>query len=57
MTTLEQWFDIQTKTIKDSTDRLMEAQSNKDLFLIQLYTLKKQIDSAIGWLENKEKFG
>ena len=56
MTTLAIWIDIQTKTIKDSSDKLVELQDNKDLFLIQLYALKKQVDSAIGWLEMRDKF-
>ena len=57
MTTLNQWLDIQAKTIKDSSDRLIEVQQNKDLFLVQLYALKKQVVSAIGWLEMREKIG
>ncbi len=57
MTTLEGWLDIQAVTIKDSSDKLVEVKTNKDLFLIQLYALKKQVDSAIGKLMMWEKFG
>jgi len=56
MTTIEGWLDIQAVTIKDSSDKLIELKTNKDLFLIQLYALKKQVDSAIGWLEMRDKF-
>ena len=57
MTTLETWIEIQAKTIRDSVDSLEEVKSNKDLFLVQLYALKKQVDSSISWLKMREKYG
>lgn len=57
MTTLEAWFDIQAKTIMDNASNLNEFVTNKDLFLLKLEGLKKQVDSAINWLKQREKFG
>ena len=57
MITIEAWMDIQANTIKDNAENLGQFINNKDLFLVKLQSIKKQVDSAIGWLENREKFG
>lgn len=57
MTTLLAWMDIQANTIKDNAGNLDEFSKNKDLFIIKLESLKKQVDSALIWLKDRKKFG
>jgi len=58
MTNLDTWIHISMGVLKDSSDKLTEYLDVGDLegARIQNITLKKQVVSYIGFLENKEKF-
>ena len=59
MTTLDTWIHISMSVLRDSSDKLTEYLDAGDLdgARIQNDTIKKQIESYIGYIEGKEKFG
>ena len=59
MTTFETWIHISMSVLRDSSDKLTEYLDAGDLegVRIQNDTIKKQVLSYIGYLNNKEKFG
>ena len=59
MTTLDLWIHVSMSVLKDSSDKLTEYLEAGDIegAKIQNKTLKKQVESYIGYLEGKEKFG
>ena len=59
MTTLDLWIHVSMSVLKDSSDKLTEYLEVGDIegAKIQNKTLKKQVESYIGYLEGKEKFG
>jgi hypothetical protein len=59
MTILDPWIHISMTVLKDSSDKLTEYLDAGDLegAKVQNDTLKKQVESYIGYLESREKFG
>ena len=59
MTTFEIWIDASLDIMKNNLDLLRELrkEENLDGLIIQGYSLKKNIDSFVDFLEKRKKFG
>ena len=59
MTTIETWIDAQISTLEENVKILREwqAESSIDKLIIQLWAMKKHVDSTLGFLERKKRFG
>jgi hypothetical protein len=59
MTTIEMWIDAQLSTLEENVKILREWQEKNsvDKFIIQLWAMKKHVDSTIDFLERKKRFG
>jgi hypothetical protein len=57
MTTFEIWIDAQIQTLKENTRIIDEYRDNMDKLIIQLWAMKKHIDSTIDFLERRKRFG
>lgn len=59
MTNLDTWIHLSMSVLRDSSDKLTEYLDVRDLegARVQNDTIKKQVASYIGYLNNKEKFG
>jgi hypothetical protein len=58
MITIELWIDAQICTIENCVGILRECEKEKsiDKIIIQLWAMKKHIDSTLEFLERKRKF-
>jgi hypothetical protein len=59
MTTFEIWIDAQLSTLEENVKILRECQgkNSNDKLIIQLWAMKKHIDSTIDFLERGRRFG
>lgn len=59
MKTFEMWIDAQICTLEENVKILREWQekNSNDKLIIQLWAMKKHIDSTIDFLERKKRFG
>ncbi|MDD1778543.1 MAG: hypothetical protein LUQ65_10280 [Candidatus Helarchaeota archaeon] len=59
MTTIEMWLDAQISTLDENVKILRECQdrNSMDRLIIQLWAMKKHVDSTLDFLERKKRFG
>ena len=59
MTTMETWLEASLDIMKNNFDLLSELKEEGDLdkLIIQGYSLKKNVDSFVDFLEKRKKFG
>lgn len=59
MTTIEIWINAQISTLEENVKILREWQdkNSMDKLIIQLWAMKKHVDSTIDFLERKKRFG
>lgn len=54
--TLELWINAQISTLQECTGILSEVKTDVDKLIVQLWAIKKHVDSTIDFLERKRKF-
>jgi hypothetical protein len=59
MITIETWIDAQISTLDENVKLLREFQEKNsiDRLIIQLWAMKKHVDSTLDFLERKKRFG
>lgn len=56
-TTLKTWINASLDILKGKLDACEEFKEDMDKLTIQAYSLKKEAESFVAFLENKRKFG
>lgn len=52
---LQDWINTQIDVIKNCVDCLTERKDNMDALIIQLWALKKHVDSILTFLEKERR--